>query len=154
MWKFELFYRLYSAHTIHSVLNAKMYFQKFYWFHLLWHFRQIWFDLEVFFLILSKSLGIHQTDANIYIFNIIFFSRIVTCKICNYSAYKQSEHCKASNHFVKVVKAKKRFFECKSCKNRTYSFDKLPKHACSKCQSSTWIRTGMIREKKGPLLGN
>ena len=73
MWKFELFYRPYSAHTIHSVLNAKMYFQKFYWFHLLWHFRQIWFDLEVFFLILSKSLGIHQTDANIYIFNIIFF---------------------------------------------------------------------------------
>ena len=89
-----------------------------------------------------------------FILNTFFSSRIVTCKICNYSAYKQSEHCKASNHFIKVVKAKKRFFECKSCKYRTYSFDKLPKHACSKCQSSSWIRTGMMRERKGPLLGN
>ena len=103
----------------------------------------------------SKFLGIFFFTKLLpkFILN-IFFPRIVTCKICNYSAYKQSEHCKASNHFIKVVKAKKRFFECKSCKNRTYSFDKLPKHACSKCQNHSWIRTGMMRERKGPLLGN
>ncbi len=81
-------------------------------------------------------------------------AKVVTCKICNYSAYKQSELCKQSNHFVKVVQAKKRFFECKKCKNRTTSFDKLPKKSCSNCNESSWTRVGMMREKKGPVLDN
>ena len=77
-----------------------------------------------------------------------------TCKECNYSAYKQSDHCKSLHHLVKVVQAKKRFFECKKCKNRTYSFDKMPKKSCSNCQETSWIRVGMMRERKGPVLEN
>lgn len=81
-------------------------------------------------------------------------AKIVTCKICNYSAYKQSDHCKALHHLVKVVQAKKRFFECKKCKKRTYSFDKMPKKSCPNCQESSWVRVGMMRERKGPVLEN
>ena len=83
-----------------------------------------------------------------------FFCRVVTCHICNYTAYKQSELCKQSNHLIKVTKAKKRFFECKNCKKRTQSFDRLPKYSCSNCKGFSWIRTGMMREKKGPTLEN
>ena len=81
-------------------------------------------------------------------------AKIVTCKICNYSAYKQSDHCKSLHHLVKVVQAKKRFFECKKCKKRTYSFDKMPKKSCPNCQESSWVRVGMMRERKGPVLEN
>ena len=87
-------------------------------------------------------------------FTQFIFFRVVTCQICNYTSYKQSDLCKSSNHFVKVVKTKKRFFECKSCKNRTHTFDKIPKQACSKCSKVSWVRCGMMREKKGPLLDN
>ena len=81
-------------------------------------------------------------------------AKIVTCKECNYSAYKQSDHCKSLHHLVKVVQAKKRFFECKKCKKRTYTFDKMPKKSCSNCQESSWVRVGMMRERKGPVLDN
>ena len=81
-------------------------------------------------------------------------SKVVTCHICKYTAYKQSELCKQSQHLVKTVKAKKRFFECKNCKKRTQCFDKMPKYSCSNCKGSSWIRTGMMRERKGPKLEN
>ena len=60
--------------------------------------------------------------------------------------------CKNLNHVIKRVNVKKRFFECKKCKNRTFSFNKLPKTSCSNCGESKWERTGMMRERKGPLL--
>ena len=81
-------------------------------------------------------------------------AKVVTCKICNYSAYKQSDLCKSLNHWVKSVQAKKRFFECKKCKKRTYSFDKMPKKSCPNCKESSWIRVGMMRERQGPVLDN
>jgi len=75
-----------------------------------------------------------------------------TCTICNYTATSQSEYCRNSNHLVKKIKVKRKFFECTKCKNRTTSFDRLPKTSCSKCGESSWTRTAMIRERKGPLL--
>lgn len=79
-------------------------------------------------------------------------TKAVSCQRCNYTAFSQSDLCKQSGHRIKVITCKKRFFECKQCKNRTISLDKYPKIACSKCGESRWTRTGMIREKKGPLL--
>ncbi|XP_059085709.1 protein MCM10 homolog [Tigriopus californicus] len=79
-------------------------------------------------------------------------TKAVSCKLCNYTAFSQSDLCKQSGHRIKVISCKKRFFECKQCKNRTISLDKYPKGACSKCGESRWTRTGMMREKKGPLL--
>ena len=50
------------------------------------------------------------------------------------------------------IKATKRFFECKKCKNRTTALDRYPKATCSNCASSSWLRVGMARERKGPTL--
>ena len=55
-------------------------------------------------------------------------------------------------HRIKRITATKKFFECKDCKKRTVSLDKYPKTACSKCGGSSWARTGMMRERKGPVL--
>ena len=56
--------------------------------------------------------------------------------------------------FNQSGQGQKKIFECKNCKKRTQSFDKLPKYSCSNCKGSSWIRTGMMREKKGPTLEN
>lgn len=79
-------------------------------------------------------------------------AKVITCSICKYTALSQSEMCKNNGHPVKRICAKKRFFECKNCKKRTICFDKYPKVACGNCKGSSWVKTGMMREKKGPLL--
>eukprot|EP00095_Tigriopus_kingsejongensis_P008645 maker-scaffold426_size175065-snap-gene-0.37 protein:Tk08645 transcript:maker-scaffold426_size175065-snap-gene-0.37-mRNA-1 annotation:"hypothetical protein DAPPUDRAFT_300822" len=79
-------------------------------------------------------------------------TKAVACKICNYTAFSQSELCKKSGHRIKVITCMKRFFECKDCKHRTIALDKYPKSSCSKCGGSQWSRTGMMKEKKGPIL--
>jgi len=77
--------------------------------------------------------------------------KAVTCSICSYTAFRKSDLCVEKGHQVKVVTAKKRFFECTKCKNRIVALDKYPKRSCDKCGESGWSRTGMIRERKGPL---
>ena len=79
-------------------------------------------------------------------------SKVVTCAACNYTSFVQSDLCKNMGHNVKAIQAKKRFFQCKNCKNRTFAFDKYPKKSCGNCGGSSWERTGMMRERKGPLL--
>lgn len=78
--------------------------------------------------------------------------KAVTCKRCSYTCYKQSDLCKESGHTVKYITVMKKFFECKGCKRRTTALDKYPKTSCSNCGGSAWMRCGMMREKKGPLL--
>ena len=78
--------------------------------------------------------------------------KAVTCSICNYTSYKASDICREKGHRVKVINAKKRFFKCADCKNRTQSLDRLPKESCSKCGGSRWEKAGMIGERKGPKL--
>lgn len=51
----------------------------------------------------------------------------VMCRQCKYVALSQSEFCKDQLHEVRLVKARKRFFKCKDCGNRTMSLDRLPK---------------------------
>ena len=53
--------------------------------------------------------------------------KAVTCHLCNYTSFKASELCREKGHRVKVIDAKKRFFKCGDCKNRTVSLDRLPK---------------------------
>ncbi len=77
----------------------------------------------------------------------------MTCAACNYTAFTQSDLCKSAGHSARVIRVKKRFFECKKCKNRTISLDRYPKSACSNCgESNKWHRVGMARERKGPTL--
>ena len=80
-------------------------------------------------------------------------AKVISCSACNYTSYIQSELCRNMGHNVSRLVVKKRFFECKQCKNRTISLgNKYPKKACEKCGESSWERTGMMKEKKGPLL--
>jgi minichromosome maintenance protein 10 len=79
-------------------------------------------------------------------------TRAVTCKACNYTDYKQSGLCRDKGHRIKLIKVKKRFFECKRCKNRTTALDRYPKMSCANCGESAWARVGMMRERKGPTL--
>lgn len=78
-------------------------------------------------------------------------TKAVTCKRCGYTAFSQSDLCKSKGHHVKVIKTKKRFFECTSCRNRTVCLDRYPGRACTKCGESGWARCGMARERRGPL---
>lgn len=79
-------------------------------------------------------------------------TKAVSCKICNYTAFSQSDLCKQSGHRIKVLQVKKRFFECKKCHKRTISLDKYPNKPCANCGESSWMRTGMMKEKTGPKL--
>ena len=80
-------------------------------------------------------------------------SKVITCSACNYTSYTQSELCRNMGHNVKRITVKKRFFECKNCKNRTITLgNKYPKKSCDKCAGSSWERVGMMRERKGPAL--
>ncbi|KAK8388115.1 hypothetical protein O3P69_020181 [Scylla paramamosain] len=74
------------------------------------------------------------------------------CIKCKYMSEKASDLCKEENHQLKTVTAKKRFFECKNCKQRTSSLDKLPRKACANCDRSSWCRVPMGKIKKGPKL--
>lgn len=79
-------------------------------------------------------------------------TKAITCKTCNYTALSQSDLCKQAGHHIRVIRTKKRFFECKQCRRRTMCLDRYPSSACSNCSCTNWVRAGMIREKKGPKL--
>jgi minichromosome maintenance protein 10 len=64
--------------------------------------------------------------------------KAVTCHLCNYTSFKASDLCRDKGHKVKVIDAKKRFFACGDCKQRTVSLDRLPKECCPKCGGSRW----------------
>lgn len=81
-------------------------------------------------------------------------TKAVSCAVCKYTATSQSDLCRNQGHRVRWIKgAKKRFFECKNCKRRTECIvDRYPSYPCPNCGGSAWNRTGMIRERKGPVL--
>lgn len=74
------------------------------------------------------------------------------CLKCKYMAQSASDMCREENHPLKTVKVKKRFFECKNCKRRTSSLDKLPRNPCGHCNHSSWQRCAMGKAKSGPKL--
>ncbi|XP_042229789.1 protein MCM10 homolog isoform X2 [Homarus americanus] len=74
------------------------------------------------------------------------------CLQCKYMTESASDFCREENHPLKTVKAKKRFFECRNCKRRTSSLDKLPRKSCSNCDHNSWQRVAMGKAKNGPKL--
>ncbi|XP_050412773.1 protein MCM10 homolog [Patella vulgata] len=77
---------------------------------------------------------------------------VFTCKQCKYSALSLARKCKEERHAVTSTKAKKRFFECKKCKQRTVDFHKFPTKPCGSCGEYCFERTSMYKEKAGPKL--
>ena len=63
----------------------------------------------------------------------------------------QSDHCKEKGHQVKRCKGIKRWFECKHCKKRTISLNKLPTKPCDQCDSQEWSRVAMMKVSSLPL---
>ncbi len=80
-------------------------------------------------------------------FNILFEgSQLILFFIqCNYTALSASELCRREGHALKSIKAVKRFFKCKDCKQRTITLDRLPKRACNHCGSSNWEKAAMAK---------
>ncbi|KAJ6222267.1 hypothetical protein RDWZM_000812 [Blomia tropicalis] len=80
--------------------------------------------------------------------------KVVTCTICNYTATSQGEVCQAKGHSVNFKQANKRFFTCRGCKARTFSFDSImPNKACKQCGGTTYDRSAMIKDKIETKLG-
>ncbi|XP_055597577.1 protein MCM10 homolog [Uranotaenia lowii] len=80
--------------------------------------------------------------------------KAVICTQCKYIAFSAADRCKQEQHELKVRDAEKRFFKCGDCGNRTVSLHRIPKFSCKNCQSSRWERCAMLREKRGPEIGN
>lgn len=71
--------------------------------------------------------------------------KVVTCRMCEYTAPSQSDLCKSRNHLVRFHEVKKRFFQCKHCKKRRFTYDSLfPVNQCQHCGASSFERTSMI----------
>jgi minichromosome maintenance protein 10 len=72
---------------------------------------------------------------------------VVFCKSCAYVAQSQSDLCRNKNHQIIRKKATKRFFRCRECRTRTYTFDQmLPVRRCQ-CGSDRFERVGMKDER-------
>ncbi|CAG2102012.1 unnamed protein product, partial [Medioppia subpectinata] len=76
-----------------------------------------------------------------------------TCHDCKYTAHSASELCKKSGHKLVRHKATKRFFKCKNCKNRSYTFNLLlPAKACSKCGELSYAKASVVHIKEETTL--
>ncbi|GAA57866.1 minichromosome maintenance protein 10, partial [Clonorchis sinensis] len=76
----------------------------------------------------------------------------VCCRTCNYRAWKLSDDCRKSNHSVVYLKSLKRYFKYKNGLKRTVTFERYQTVACKNCGQSLFEKTGIIRERKGPML--
>ncbi|CAG9537697.1 unnamed protein product [Cercopithifilaria johnstoni] len=76
---------------------------------------------------------------------------VITCTQCNYTSHKQSDLCKQLHHTVKQWKANKRFFRCKQCHRRTFSYERLSTTPCAQCGCNDFIRVAMKDEKRVKL---
>jgi hypothetical protein len=70
--------------------------------------------------------------------------RAFQCKECNVVREQCSEMCRSRGHHVTLVNAPKRFFECQSCRRRTFTLgpERLPDRACGFCGAYSFIATG------------
>lgn len=79
--------------------------------------------------------------------------KAVVCLKCRYTAFSSADRCKDEKHPIKVIDAKKRFFQCSDCGNRTVTVHRMPQMSCKNCQSSRWQRTAMIKERLTERVG-
>jgi hypothetical protein len=76
--------------------------------------------------------------------------KVVVCRQCHYTSYKQSILCKQKQHYVKICDVKQKFFECVECSKRVFTWSQYPVENCSKCHSlKGFRRTALIRERHG-----
>jgi hypothetical protein len=72
---------------------------------------------------------------------------LVSCKLCKYTTFKQSDFCKLKKHPVNYHKGMQRFFKCKSCGKRTFTLDELcPTKPCIQCSSDKYEPCTMKEE--------
>jgi minichromosome maintenance protein 10 len=76
--------------------------------------------------------------------------KVVVCRQCHYTAYKQSVLCKQKQHYVKICEVKQKFFECIECHKRIFTWSQYPVENCTYCHSlKGFRRTALIRERHG-----
>lgn len=76
--------------------------------------------------------------------------KVVVCRVCKYTAYKQSVICKEKQHYVKICEVKQKFFECLECKKRVFTWSQYPVENCTRCHSLRGFRrTALIPERVG-----
>nr|XP_006818837.1 PREDICTED: protein MCM10 homolog [Saccoglossus kowalevskii] len=78
--------------------------------------------------------------------------KVVSCKQCQYTYFSPSERCKKENHSLKWHETKQRYYQCKKCKTRMFTFNMLPTGSCRNCGNTQFERTGMMSERKVPKL--
>ncbi|CAF0959781.1 unnamed protein product [Rotaria sordida] len=76
--------------------------------------------------------------------------KVVVCRQCHYTSYKQSILCKQKQHYVKICEVKQKFFECIECHKRIFTWSQYPVENCTHCHSlKGFRRTALIRERHG-----
>ena len=104
---------------------------------------------EIYFNKLEKRETIEEKMGTIMSFE----CKVVTCSECKYTDFSQSEICKKKNHQIKRHRATKKFFKCKECKTKTFTFDQIiPTKPCTKCGSKSYEKCSMYNIKQGPKL--
>ena len=72
---------------------------------------------------------------------------LVSCKICKYTTFKQSDFCKLKKHPVNYHKGMQRFFKCKNCGKRVFTLDELcPTKPCAHCSKDKYEPCTMKEE--------
>lgn len=79
--------------------------------------------------------------------------KAIVCLKCKYTAFSSADRCKNEGHPIKIIDAKKRFYQCSDCGSRTATVHRMPQMSCKNCQGSRWQRTGMIKERVTERVG-
>lgn len=90
----------------------------------------------------EKMLGTFEIDC-----------KAVVCLKCRYTAFSSADRCKDEGHPIKIIDAKKRFFQCADCSSRTATVHRMPQMSCKNCQGSRWQRSAMIKERVAERFG-
>lgn len=80
--------------------------------------------------------------------------KAVVCLKCRYTAFSSADRCKTEGHPIKIIDAKKRFYQCGDCGARTATVHRMPQTSCKNCQGSKWQRTAMIKERVTQKVGD
>ncbi len=81
--------------------------------------------------------------------------KVVTCNICVYTSFRQSDLCKSRRHQIIHREVLQRYFKCKNCNKRSFTLDKVcPTSACMQCGSEKFEQCGMKDDTASTKLVN